>query len=108
MRWGTSFGQLGSQLVFPGRQRQVRGSIVLTSNKSFGEWCKLLGDGDHPSHGGSGSPVASFTCDQHPQTKLPVARKRQEAMGSLRGLREETSGWVKLKPAQAEQINSGV
>jgi DNA replication protein DnaC len=45
MRWGPSSEQLAANLFFQVvSARYERGSIVLTGNKSFGEWGELLGD----------------------------------------------------------------
>ena len=55
-------------------RRYERGSILITSNRSVGEWGSRFwrrgcGDGDF------GSPASSFDGDHHPRRQLPAARK---------------------------------
>ena len=51
--------------------RYERGSIILTSNKGFGEWGELLGD-TVIGLGGTGPAAAPQPCAQHPWRELPA------------------------------------
>ena len=58
--------------------RYERGSIILTSNKGFGEWGELLG-GQRHCLGGLGPAAAPQSCPQHQRGELPA--------------KGETAGW---------------
>ena len=63
--------ELGATIFFQlVSARYERGSIILTSNKSYGDWGWNLRRPDH-RHGDSGPAAASFHDDQHPRRELP-------------------------------------
>ena len=98
--------------------RYERGSIILTSNKGFGEWGELLGE----TVASDPRAAASQPCDQHPGRELPAQREAPSgivplppaAIPTARGvhrtqptLTESLSNrawWVNLNPLQVGQF----
>ena len=73
--WNRSSEIPSSKAIWCDRARYERGSIILTSNKGFGEWGELLGDRSVIAFGGCWTACCSTqprSGGEHPRRKLPA------------------------------------
>ena len=99
--------ELGATIFFQlVSARYERGSIILTSNKSYGEWGSIFGD---PIIATAilDQPAASLHDGEHPRRKLSAQRATQSRPDSYAGSSSTQSRWLPLRTIAAKRSHFG-